>query len=108
MSLLASAADAFVAPNNFKKYRAQSTKKKVLRISDFFAIPHQSGLYYTYDGSLTHPPCLNNTRFSVFETPLYMNYEDVRNPLHNLIPPLLILGSSSLVVKVPVHPERVL
>lgn len=76
MKYLGMAAREFSWIQNTGKYRAFQVNKKVLSLQDFLAVPF-AGHYYTYFGSLTHPPCFNNTRYSVFETPIRITHDNV-------------------------------
>jgi len=113
LKALAKAAQSFHVDKNVGKYRAYASSAKSLRLTDFFDEP-SGGRYYTYYGSLTHPPCFNNTRYAVYETPIYMSQLDVRFYLHlknsftikwNVF---LLLLFDFTVEKVPVHSKPIL
>lgn len=76
IELLSQAAYMFWLTKNMEKHRGVMTQPEdlVLSLEDFFELP-TSGNYYTYEGSLTHPPCTTGATWVVFETPITITHE---------------------------------
>lgn len=74
MNILANAAEKFWEGENDNHFSKVSVDKKVLTLEDFFNEPRR-GVYYTYQGSLSHPPCLSNVTWTVFEKPIWVSQD---------------------------------
>ncbi|CAL8086682.1 unnamed protein product [Orchesella dallaii] len=74
MELLAEVARMFWDTKNKKKYRAAQVRRKLTSMSSFFNVPVTGG-FYTYEGSMSHPPCLTGARRSIFPKPIWITYD---------------------------------
>jgi len=77
MEILGNAAQMFWRVNNHELYRAFESTEKVFSLSDLLSGISKS-TYYTYDGSITHPPCFQHVRWSIFRKTIRIPFETVR------------------------------
>ncbi|ODM97374.1 Carbonic anhydrase 4 [Orchesella cincta] len=74
MPLLGEAARMFWDSKNKGKFRAVQVKRKLVSMSAFFNVPISGG-YYTYDGSMSHPPCLTGVGRTIYPKPIWITYD---------------------------------
>lgn len=71
MEILSLAAKLFWSTSNVNYFGMVRTVKKLLSLEEIFNVP-EKGSYYSYLGSMSHPPCLTHAAWTIFEKPIWI------------------------------------
>lgn len=77
MEALSLVAERFWGGVNLGSFSKLRVTQNVFSLEELLRVP-MSGPYYTYYGSLSHPPCLTHVPWSILEKPNYIKYHQWR------------------------------